>query len=110
MQEVGAKLAAVSDRSLPYEFAVINNSTPNAWALPGGKIAINRGLLTELDSEAELAAVLGMKLSTRRPDTVLSPCSAEHCCKPRCWLPALPQPTATMARLPRRRKRRGRFN
>ena len=31
----------------------------NAWALPGGKIAINRGLLTELDSEAELAAVLG---------------------------------------------------
>ena len=28
VQEVGAKLAAVSDRSLPYEFAVINNSTP----------------------------------------------------------------------------------
>jgi predicted Zn-dependent protease len=32
---------------------------PNAWALPGGKIAINRGLLTELKSESELAAVLG---------------------------------------------------
>ena len=62
VQEVGAKLAAVSDRSLPYEFAVINNSTPNAWALPGGKIAINRGLLTELDSEAELAAVLGHEI------------------------------------------------
>ena len=59
VQEVGNKVAAVSDRSLPYEFAVINDSTPNAWALPGGKIAINRGLLTELDSEAELAAVLG---------------------------------------------------
>ena len=62
VQEVGAKLAAVSDRSLPYEFAVINNSTPNAWALPGGKIAINRGLLTALDSEAELAAVLGHEI------------------------------------------------
>jgi predicted Zn-dependent protease len=45
--------------NLPYEFAVLNNSVPNAWALPGGKIAINRGLLTELESESELAAVLG---------------------------------------------------
>ena len=59
VQEVGNKIAKVSDRQLPYEFHVINNSTPNAWALPGGKIAINRGLLTELGSEAELAAVLG---------------------------------------------------
>ncbi|HVY66576.1 MAG TPA: M48 family metalloprotease [Gammaproteobacteria bacterium] len=59
---VGAKLAAVSDRSLPYEFVVLNNSVPNAWALPGGKIAVNRGLLTELNSEAELAAVLGHEI------------------------------------------------
>ena len=62
VQEVGKKLAAVSDRALPYEFVVINNSVPNAWAMPGGKIAINRGLLTELDSEAELAAVLGHEI------------------------------------------------
>jgi predicted Zn-dependent protease len=59
---VGQRLAAVSDRKLPYEFSVINESTPNAWALPGGKIAINRGLLTELNSEAELAAVLGHEI------------------------------------------------
>ncbi len=59
---VGNKLAAVSDRKLPYEFRVINDSTPNAWALPGGKIAINRGLLTELKSEGELAAVLGHEI------------------------------------------------
>ncbi len=56
---VGRRLAAVSDRDLPYEFKVVNDSTPNAWALPGGKIAVHRGLLTELNSEAELAAVLG---------------------------------------------------
>ena len=62
VQEVGSKLAAVSDRPLPYEFVVLNNSIPNAWALPGGKIAINRGLLTELNSEAELAAVLGHEI------------------------------------------------
>jgi len=59
---VGQRLAAVSDRELPYEFVVLNNSIPNAWALPGGKIAINRGLLTELQSEAELAAVLGHEI------------------------------------------------
>jgi len=59
VQGVGSRLAAQSPVALPYEFVVLNNSVPNAWALPGGKIAINRGLLTELESEAELAAVLG---------------------------------------------------
>ena len=62
INEVGQKLAAVSDRKLPYEFVVLNNSVPNAWALPGGKIAVNRGLLTELKNEAELAAVLGHEI------------------------------------------------
>ena len=62
VNEVGQRLAAVSDRKLPYEFVVINNSVPNAWALPGGKIAVNRGLLIELNSEAELAAVLGHEI------------------------------------------------
>lgn len=59
VSQVGKKLAAVSGRpDLPYEFVVLNNDVPNAWALPGGKIAINRGLLTHLDDEAQLAAVL----------------------------------------------------
>ena len=62
VREVGQKLAGVSDRQLPYEFSVLNNSTPNAWALPGGKIAVNRGLLLELNNEAELAAVLGHEI------------------------------------------------
>jgi hypothetical protein len=53
VSEVGRKLVKVSDRpNLPFEFVVINDSVPNAWALPGGKLAINRGLLTELKSEA----------------------------------------------------------
>jgi predicted Zn-dependent protease len=59
---VGQKLAKVSDRQLPYEFVVLNNSTPNAWALPGGKIAVNRGLLLELNNEAEIAAVLAHEI------------------------------------------------
>ncbi len=59
VQGVGQNVASQSGVNLPYEFVVLNNSVPNAWALPGGKIAINRGLLYELESEAELAAVLG---------------------------------------------------
>lgn len=66
INEVGQKLAAISvqesKRNLPYEFKVLNSSVPNAWAMPGGKIAVNRGLLTELKNEAELAAVLGHEI------------------------------------------------
>ncbi len=59
---VGQRLAAVSDRELPYEFVLLNSAAPNAWALPGGKIAVNRGLLAALENEAELAAVLGHEI------------------------------------------------
>ena len=64
VQGVGKKLAAVSDRpELPFEFVILNDSVPNAWAMPGGKIAFNRGLLYELNNEAELAAVLGHEIT-----------------------------------------------
>lgn len=61
--EVGERVAEHSDRpGLPYEFVVLNEGTPNAWALPGGKIAINRGLLLEMENEAELAAVIAHEI------------------------------------------------
>jgi predicted Zn-dependent protease len=63
VREVGTKLATASGVNLPYEFVVLNSSVPNAWAMPGGKLAVNRGLLTELNSEAELAAVLGHEIT-----------------------------------------------
>ena len=63
IESVGNRLAAVSDRPhLPYEFVVLNNPVPNAWALPGGKIAINRGLLVYLQDESQLAAVLAHEI------------------------------------------------
>ena len=62
VESVGNRLAAQSSRDLPYDFHILNDSIPNAWALPGGKIVVNRGLLTELESEAELAAVLGHEI------------------------------------------------
>ena len=60
---VGHRLAANAERRLPYEFVVINSSELNAWALPGGKIGVNRGLLVALESEAELAALLGHEIA-----------------------------------------------
>jgi predicted Zn-dependent protease len=64
VQEVGSRLAAQARRKdvFDFEFSILNDSVPNAWALPGGKIVVNRGLLVELESEAELAAVLGHEI------------------------------------------------
>lgn len=60
VQGVGERLARVSHRpNLNYRYRILNSSVPNAFALPGGYIVINRGLLIHLKSEAELAAVLG---------------------------------------------------
>jgi predicted Zn-dependent protease len=43
---------------LPFRFAIQNTSVPNAFALPG-YVAITRGLLAELENEAQFAAVMG---------------------------------------------------
>lgn len=60
VQQVGEKVARNSHRSnLQYQFSVVDSPDINAFALPGGYIFINRGLLAYLNSEAELAAVLG---------------------------------------------------
>ncbi|MBI5287126.1 MAG: M48 family metalloprotease [Deltaproteobacteria bacterium] len=57
---VGKRVADVSHRSnLQYEFNVANTSDINAYALPGGKISITRGLLVRLENEDQLAGILG---------------------------------------------------
>lgn len=63
VQRIGSSLASVSHRqNLDYQFTVIDSPQVNAFALPGGYIYIERGLLAYLNSEAELAAVLGHEL------------------------------------------------
>lgn len=63
VQSVGERLAAVSHRKdLVYRFTVLDSSVINAFALPGGYIYITRGLMAYLNSEAELAAVLGHEI------------------------------------------------
>lgn len=63
VQEVGAKLAESSERpNLPWSFRVVDDTTVNAFALPGGPIFVTRGLLAHLDNEAQLAIVLGHEI------------------------------------------------
>jgi predicted Zn-dependent protease len=60
--EVGRKLAAQTEAYFPtldWEFTLLDSPVVNAFALPGGKVFISRGLAEKLESEAELAGVLG---------------------------------------------------
>jgi predicted Zn-dependent protease len=60
---VGAKVAARAHRKLPYKFHYIPNMDfVNAFALPGGHVYIGAGLVALMDSEDELAAVLGHEI------------------------------------------------
>jgi beta-barrel assembly-enhancing protease len=62
---VGQLVAQQSPRSteLTYRFAVLDTDEVNAFAAPGGYIFITRGLLDQMESEAELAAVLGHEIA-----------------------------------------------
>ena len=60
---IGQRLAKSSHRpGLQYQFTVVDSPEINAFALPGGYIYITRGILAYLNSEAELAAVLGHEI------------------------------------------------
>ncbi len=60
VSDIGYRLAAESERpQLPWEFHVVDSQVINAFALPGGKVFVSRGLLAKMDNEAQLAGVLG---------------------------------------------------
>jgi len=59
VQAIGGRVAAVSDREMPYEFTLVRSKVPNAFALPGGKIFLTAGLMSRMTNERQLAAVLG---------------------------------------------------
>lgn len=63
VEGIGKRMAAASERpNLPWSFTVVDDPTVNAFALPGGPIFVTRGILTHMNSEAELASVLGHEI------------------------------------------------
>ncbi len=65
VSRIGHKLAALTEEdfpSFPWDFNLLNSDVINAFALPGGKVFITRGLAAKLTSEAQLAGVLGHEI------------------------------------------------
>ncbi|HSD53876.1 MAG TPA: M48 family metalloprotease [Burkholderiales bacterium] len=63
VNEIGQRLAAKGERpGITWTFTVLDSEETNAFALPGGYIYITRGIMSYLNSEAELAAVLGHEI------------------------------------------------
>lgn len=60
---MGKNMAKMSERpDLPWEFFVTDSDVINAFALPGGKIFVTRGLISKMDNDAQLAAVVGHEI------------------------------------------------
>ncbi len=66
--EVGMRLVATTAQDdpgipqLPWEFTLLNSDVINAFALPGGKVFMSKGLAVKMTNEAQLAAVLGHEI------------------------------------------------
>lgn len=62
--DIGQRLAAQSERPhLPWHFTILDTPMINAMALPGGYIYITRGMLERINSDDELAGVLGHEIA-----------------------------------------------
>jgi predicted Zn-dependent protease len=64
LDALGQRLATVADDSRwEFKFQIVDQSEPNAFAIPGGGIYVSRGLLALATSEDELAGVLGHEIA-----------------------------------------------
>ena len=64
VRRVGQRLAAVTGRhDYQWEFNLIEDSSPNAFALPGGKVAVHTGILPLTQDETGLAVVMGHEIA-----------------------------------------------
>lgn len=60
---VGARIHPLTHRpDMPYSYRVLNANYLNAYTFPGGAMGVTRGILVELNNEAELAALLGHEM------------------------------------------------
>jgi predicted Zn-dependent protease len=63
MERLAAPLIATAKRQqLPWEIVVLDNNEVNAWALPGGKIGVDKGLIRYCASETDLVTVIGHEI------------------------------------------------
>lgn len=63
VQRVARRIAAASGENFQWEYVLLENPEPNAWCMPGGKIAVYTGIMPILKTEGALAAVLGHEVA-----------------------------------------------
>lgn len=63
VEEVGRDIAGVVDQPYDWQFNLLQDSTPNAFALPGGKVGVHTGLFKVVNSPDQLAAVLAHEVA-----------------------------------------------
>lgn len=64
VKQVGDSLATLSHRPhMPYNYQVVNATYVNAYTFPGGSMATTRGIMLDMDSEAQLAGLLGHEIA-----------------------------------------------
>ena len=63
VNRMGQNLARNSDAKVPFTFQVIDDPTLNAFALPGGFVFVNTGLLTAAETEAEMASAMAHEIA-----------------------------------------------
>lgn len=63
VERVSQRIARASGENFAWEVILIENPEPNAWCMPGGKMAVYTGIMPILKTEAALAAVMGHEVA-----------------------------------------------
>ncbi len=63
VNRVGQNIVRNSDAQVPFTFKVVEDDSINAFALPGGFVFVNTGILLRADEEAEVAGVLAHEIA-----------------------------------------------
>lgn len=63
LSELGKQLSANSDLTVPLKITVLNSDEINAFALPGGYLFLNSGLILKAENESELAGVIAHEIA-----------------------------------------------
>lgn len=63
VKRVADRIAKASNEPFQWEVVLIENPEPNAWCMPGGKMAVYTGIMPVVENEAALAAVMGHEVA-----------------------------------------------
>lgn len=63
LNQLGSMIASHGGRNIPYQFYIVNSEVVNAFAVPGGYVYLNRGLIEATDNLSELAGVVAHEIA-----------------------------------------------